>query len=134
MYVETDFLLALAKTDDWLREQAIAALEEYDTLHTSLASYAELLVFAYDRAAGTYTIDVPRAVADLVTQVPITPDEHEEAVLTAAVLADEHGLTPFDAIHAGIAVATGEPILSSEQAYGELELERVPLEPSNTCN
>jgi predicted nucleic acid-binding protein len=131
MYVETDFLLALAKSDDWLREQAIAALEQYDDVHMSLASYAELLVFAYDREAGTYVIDVPRAVVDLVTQVPITPETHEEAVLTAAVLADEHGLTPFDAIHAGIAITTDEPILSSEQEYEEIELDRVPLEPSN---
>jgi hypothetical protein len=30
MYVETDCLLALAKSDDWRREQAIAALEQYD--------------------------------------------------------------------------------------------------------
>jgi predicted nucleic acid-binding protein len=52
-------------------------------------------------------------------------------VLTAAVLADEHGLTPFDAIHAGIAITTDGPILSSEQEYEELELNRVPLEPSN---
>lgn len=134
MHVETDFVLALANTDDWLREHAIAALKEYDTLHTSLASDAELLVFASDRGAGRYPIDVPRAVADLLTQVPITPDEHEAAVVTAAVFADEHGLTPFDAIHAGFAVATGESILSSEHASAELAIERVPLAPPNTCN
>ena len=34
MYVETDFLLALAKSDDWLREQAIAALEQYDDVNS----------------------------------------------------------------------------------------------------
>lgn len=129
VYVETDFLLALAKADDWLQPSARAALDEHDDLHTSLSSYTEFFLYAYDEADSTYTIDLQRAVTDLVECVPVRPEVHERAVLTAAVLAEEHGLTPFDAVHAGVAVATGERILSSERDYDELDVERVPLEP-----
>lgn len=130
MYVETDFLLALAKSDDWLQDAAREALEERDDIHTSISSYSEFLLYAYEEGEG-YAIDVPQAVTALVEQVPVRPEEHEQAVLTAAVLADEHGLTPFDAIHAGTAIGTDEPVLSSERAYADLALEHVALGPDD---
>ena len=128
MYVENDFLMALVKQKDWLQEPAHHALEEYDDIHTSIVAYTELLVLAYDRDTGKYRIDVGRALADLVEQVPVRPEVHEQAVLTAAVLADDHGFTPFDAIHGGIAVATDRPILTSERDYDDIGVDRVPLE------
>ena len=131
MYVENDFLFALVKPEDWLQDQALEALDERDDIHTSIVGYTELFVLAYDRHAGDYTIDIARAVGDLVQKVPVRPEEHEQAVLTAAVLADEHGFTPFDAIHAGIAITTEESVLSSEQDYDTVDIDRVPLEPED---
>jgi len=128
VYVENDFLMALVKQEDWLQEPAHRALEEYDDIHTSIAAYTEFLVLAYDQDTGEYQIDVGRALADLVEQVPVRPEVHEQAVLTAAVLADDHGFTPFDAIHGGIAVATDQPILTSERDYDDIGVDRVPLE------
>ena len=128
MYVENDFLMALVKQEDWLQDPAHRALEEYDNIHTSIVAYTELLVLAYDRDAGQYRIDVGRALADLVEQVPVRPETHEQAVLTAAVLADDYGFTPFDAIHGGIAIATDQPILASERDYDTVDIERIPLE------
>lgn len=129
MYVETDFLLALAKPDDWLQDSARKALEEHDDIHTSINAYTELLLYTYDSEAGEYTIDVERALTNLVERVPVQPAVHEEAVLVAAVLASEDDFTPFDAIHAGITIATGESILSSEQDYDKIDVDRLPLEP-----
>lgn len=129
MYVETDFLLALAKSDDWLQPAARTALEEHEDVHTSLASYTEFFLYVYDENESTYPIDLERAVTDLVDCVPIRPEAHEQAVLAASVLAQEHGLTPFDAIHAGVAVATDGQVLSSERDYDEIDVDRVPLEP-----
>ena len=130
MYVETDFLTALVKDDDWLREAAVRALEEYDDIHTSILSYAELLVLFYDRADSTYQIDAPKAISNLLELVPIVPEHHEEAVLAAATFLEEYQLTPFDALHAGL-VATGEGcVLSTEQDYDTVGLERTPLEPN----
>lgn len=130
MYVEPDFLAALVKDDDWLREAAIDALDEHDDIHTSILSYAELLVLFYDREANDYEIDAPRAITNLLELVPIVPERHEKAVLAAAAFIDEHGMTPFDALHAGIVATGDERVLSTEQDYDAVGLDRTPLEPN----
>jgi predicted nucleic acid-binding protein len=130
VYVETDFLAALVKDDDWLREAAIEALDEHDDIHTSILSYAELLVLFYDREASSYEIDAPRAITNLLELVPIVPERHEKAVLAAAAFIDEHGMTPFDALHAGIVVTGDERVLSTEQDYDAVGLDRTALEPN----
>jgi predicted nucleic acid-binding protein len=127
MYVETDFLFALAKPDDWLRAEALAALEETD-VHTSLLAYAEFLVRAYDPDAG-FAFDVPQVVANLLEVVPVRPAADEDVILTAVTYLDEHDLTPFDALHAGFAAVQDEPILGSDTAFDQLDIDRVPLEP-----
>jgi predicted nucleic acid-binding protein len=131
VYVETDFLTALVKEEDWLREPALRTLEERDDIHTSILAYAEVLVLFYNREAAEYEIDVPRAIANLLELVAIAPEEHEDAVLAAAAFLEEYHLTPFDALHAGV-VATGEgTVLSSEKDYDTVGLERTPLEPDS---
>lgn len=84
MYVEADFLTALAKEEDWPRGPALAAL-----------------------------------------------DDHEDAVLAAAAFIEEHGLTPFDALHAGVAATADERVLSSETDYDTVGVDRLPLEPDS---
>lgn len=129
MYVETDFLTALVKDEDWLRDSAIGALEERDDIHTSILAYAEVLVLFYDRKESAYEIDAPRAISNLLELVPIRPAEHEDAVLAAAAFLDEYDMTPFDALHAGV-IATGEgQVLSSEKDYDTVGVDRTPLEP-----
>lgn len=129
MYVETDFLLAICKDDDWLGAAARDALETHDDLHSSIVAYAEVLVVLYDRDDGGYDVDVARAMANLLELVPIEPAAHEAAVLAAAAFIDEETLTPFDALHAGLAATRDEPVLTSEGEYEAVGLERVPLEP-----
>ena len=128
MYVETDFLTALIKADDWLREPALQALEEREDIHTSILAYAEVLVLFYDRERADFEIDAPRAITNLLELVPIRPEKHEEAVLAAATYIDEFDMTPFDALHAGMAVVHGGDVLSSEQDYDKAGLARLALE------
>lgn len=128
MYVETDFLMAVTKDDDWLRESALAALDERDDIHTSVLAFAEVMVLLYDRDVGEYEIDVPRAIANLLELVPVVPEEHETAVLAAAAFVEEHDLTPFDALHAGVVATSDGRVLSTEQDYDAVGLDRVPLE------
>lgn len=128
MYVETDFLTALVKEDDWLREAAVRALDEHDDIHTSILSYAEVLVLFYNRDTAEYEIDVPRAITNLLELVPIVPAAHEEAVLGAAAFIDEDDRTPFDALHAGVVAVRDERVLSTEQDYDTVSLERIPLD------
>lgn len=128
MYVETDFLTTLVKADDWLRDPALQALEEREDIHTSILAYAEVLVLFYDRERADFEIDAPRAITNLLELVPIRPEKHEEAVLAAATYLDEFDVTPFDALHAGMAVVHGGGVLASERDYDEAGLERLPLE------
>lgn len=127
MYVESDFLVALVKRDDWLRDAAIEAIEERDDLHTSILAYAEVLVLFYSREESAYEIDAPRAITNLLELVPIVPDEHEEAVLAAAAFLDEYDMTPFDALHAGLVTVSGGRVLSTERDYDAIGIDRVPL-------
>ncbi|KTG11037.1 twitching motility protein PilT [Haloprofundus marisrubri] len=128
MYVETDFLTALVKEEDWLRESALRALEDRDDIHTSILAYAEILVLFYDREQAAYEIDAPRAISNLLELVPIQPSKHEDAVLAAAAFLDEYQMTPFDALHAGIATTRDGTVLSSEKDYDTIGLDRLPLE------
>jgi predicted nucleic acid-binding protein len=128
VYVETDFLTALLKDEDWLRESAIRALEDRDDIYTSILAYAEVLVLFYDREQSEYEIDAPRAIANLLEVVPIQPAEHEEAVLAAATFLEEYQMTPFDALHAGMAATGDGTVLSSEKDYDIVGLDRHPLE------
>jgi predicted nucleic acid-binding protein len=127
MYVETDFLTALVKDDDWLQDAAVHALNEHDDVHTSILAYAEVLVLFYDRETAEYDIDAPRAITNLLELVPVRPEEHEDAVLAAAAFLDEYDLTPFDALHAGLATTGDERVLSTEQDYDAVGLDRIPL-------
>lgn len=126
--METDFLIALLKDDDWLREAAVDAFAEHEDVRTSILSYAELLVLFYDREREGYEIEVPRAIANLLDAVPIVPQVHEQAVLTAATFLEEHQLTPFDALHAGLVAVGDRTVLSKETDYDTLGLDRLPLE------
>lgn len=124
MYVETDFLLALAKESDWLQDEARAALEEHDQLETSILAYAELLYLVED-----YDIDRVRAVSNLLDLVPVRPRSHEQAILKAVQYQDQYQMTNFDSLHAGMVETWNAPVLSSEQDYDGLDIERIPLEP-----
>lgn len=112
MYVETDFLLALIKDDDWLAEAAESVYREHaDELWTSQFTLIELLLVAYREELNT--IRVVANAAELV-EVRGAP----ETVVAAATHVEEDGLTPFDALH--LVEADGEQIVSSDSTYDEV--------------
>ena len=123
-YVETDFLLALAKDSDWLQQSAEDALEEHD-VETSPFSYLELLL-----AKERYEFDYVPLVANLLELVPVRDEEERQIVLKATNYYDE-GMTAFDAFHAATAETRGTDVLSSEKDYEDIEVDRVALEPTD---
>ena len=125
VYVETDFLLALAKDTDWLQESAEAALDEHK-VETSALSYLELVL-----ARERYEFDYVPLVANLLELVPVR-DEEEKQVVLKAVNYYEEGMTPFDAFHAATAETRRLDVLSSEKDYETIEVSRVPLEPTDS--
>ncbi|MDY6776411.1 MAG: PIN domain-containing protein [Halobacteria archaeon] len=124
VYVETDFLIALVKDDDWLQERAEEALEEREVV-TSPFSYLELLII---RERHEY--DYVRLFSNLLEVVPAGSDDENQAVLKAIDYYEE-GMTPFDAFHAAIAENRGLSLLSSDKAYDDVDPERLPLEPDD---
>jgi len=123
-FVETDFLLAIAKADDWLQDRAEDVLADQDVV-TSPFSYLEILL-VFDREEYDYV----RLFANLLDIVPVDSDEERQIVLKAVSYYDD-GMTPFDAFHAATAETRALPIISSDKAYQEVDPERIPLEPDS---
>ena len=109
MYAETDFLLALVKDEDWLGEAAETVYREHrDTLWTSQFTLIELLLVAYreDR-------DTERVVTNAAKLVDVRGDV--DTVVAAATYVEDHGFTPFDAIH--LVESDGDTVVSSDGVY-----------------
>lgn len=123
VYVETDFLLALAKDSDWLQGSAENALTEYK-VETSAFSYLELVL-----ARERYEFDYVPLIANLLELVPVRDEEEKQVVLKAVNYYDE-GMTPFDAFHAATTETRGMDVLSSEKDYEDIEVSRIGLEPT----
>jgi len=109
MYAETDLFLALITDEDWLGEPAETVYREHeDELWTSQFTLIELLMVAYreDR-------DTERVVTHAAKLVEIRGDV--DTVVAAATYVDDHGFTPFDALH--LVESGGDTIVSSDGAY-----------------
>lgn len=109
MYAETDFLLALVEGTDWLGEAAENVYRDHhDDLRTSSFTLIELLLVAYRE-----DLDTERVIANATDLVDVSGDG--EAVVTAATYVEDHGFTPFDALH--LVESDGDTIVSSDDAY-----------------
>jgi len=124
MYAETDFFLALVKDDDWLGEAAETVYRDRkDELWTSQFTLIELLLVAYRDGR-----DAERVVTNAATLVEVRGDV--ETVVSAATYVEDHGFTPFDALH--LVESDGETIVSSDDTYEDvaprLDLKSIPEE------
>jgi predicted nucleic acid-binding protein len=121
MYVESDFLLALARSDEWLAGAAEDAFERHrDDLWTSHYTLVELLVVAYREGH-----DAESVVVNAKNLVEVRGDA--ETVLAAASYVEEEGLTPFDALH--VASSGADPVVSSDTVYDDVP-DDLPFDPS----
>ncbi|WP_254523940.1 type II toxin-antitoxin system VapC family toxin [Natrinema caseinilyticum] len=112
MYAETDFLLALIKDDDWLGEAAESVYREHrDELWTSQFTLIELLMVAYREER-----DTERVVSNAANLVEVRGDV--ETVVTAATYVEDHGFTPFDALH--LVESNGDTVVSSDDTYADV--------------
>ena len=109
MYAETDFLLALIKDDDWLGEAAESVYREHrGELWTSQFTLIELLMVAYREERDTECV-----VSNAASLVEVRGDV--ETVVTAATYVEDHGFTPFDALH--LVESNGDTVVSSDDTY-----------------
>jgi predicted nucleic acid-binding protein len=121
-YVETDFLLALAKDSDWLKDRAENLLEEHDVVTSSYA-YLEVLLIR-----ERHEFDYIKLFSNMLDIVPVETEEEKQIVLKAVNYFEE-GMTAFDSFHAATAETRGHPILGSDKVYEDVDAERLPLEP-----
>lgn len=109
MYAETDFLLALIKDEDWLGAAAENVYRTHrDELWTSQFTLIELLLVAYRENLNT-----ERVVANAANLVEVRGDV--DTVVAAATYVEDHGFTPFDALH--LVESDGDTIASSDESY-----------------
>src|SRR6056297_758393 len=109
MYAETDFLLALITAEDWLGEAAETVYRDHaDELWTSQFTLIELLMVAYreDR-------DTERVVTNAAQLVEVRGDV--DTVVAAATYVEDHGFTPFDALH--LVESDGDTLVYSDGTY-----------------
>jgi bifunctional ADP-heptose synthase (sugar kinase/adenylyltransferase) len=109
MYAETDFLLALIKDEDWLGTAAESVYRDHrEDLWMSQFTLIELLLVAYreDR-------DTERVVTNAATLVDVRGDV--DTVVAAATYVEDHGFTPFDALH--LVESDGDTVVSSDDTY-----------------
>ncbi len=121
-YADTDFFLALAKKEDWLKEPAQSLLTEHrGHIWTSLVTFVEI---AYN--AEEYEIDLERTALNIleIADVDVNPSRIFQAYAYI-----EDGLNVMDAFHA--AAAGQEPIISSDHAYGQAGIETILLQPND---
>lgn len=119
MYADTDFLIALIKDEDWLKQAAEEVYRENrGDIWTSRYGILELLVVSYRE--GWSCTEVLANIEELID----IRDEPEELFRAAAVI-ENRDMTPLDAVH--LVISGDDPIISSDQAYDDRS-ERLKLE------
>ena len=109
MYVETDFLLALLKDEDQLKESAKEVYENNkDNLWTRDYTLIELMLVSYREDRNV--------LKTLVGACKLIEIKGDEALMKkAASYVTENDFTPLDAVH--LASSGEDKILSSEEEY-----------------
>src|SRR3989344_2296881 len=107
MFADTDFILALVKDSDWLKERAIRILKENNgKITTSMSVAIELALIC-----KKLKIDTIELFSNTFELVKIEADAHE-ICMRAALYIEKYELNVFDAFHA--AYCNNDKIISSD--------------------
>jgi len=122
VYADTDFLLALLKPDDWLKESAKKIFERYKEIWTSETAILEVLFYIKNNK-----LDAIKYAASLVKLVKIK-NVDRKLIIQAAYYMKHEGLNPADSIHASYAKLEDVSIISSDDVYDKLGISRIKLQ------
>ena len=122
VYADTDFIVALTKESDWLKDPAEALLAKYrGEIWISPATLIELMLLSV-----RMNLDPVQAVRDALQVGKLLEGNPDTFVLAAThVKAKRAGV--FDALHAAYC-GPEHSILSSDRVFDRLGLKRIPLE------
>jgi predicted nucleic acid-binding protein len=120
LYVDTDFVVALLKRTDWLKERARRLLQKHrGELWTSGYTIVELFLIAEE-----FGLDPQQLVIDVFELVEVRNAELNMFLIAAGYIKEGAGV--FDSLHA--AFCGKDKIISSDKVFDRLGLERVKLE------
>ena len=119
MYLDTDIILAIVKPSDWLKDAVEKKLKVLSDLKTSVFTLVEAEIVLNREASRELAL----SVLDKVKEQNIRPLALTEEMLTKSVelLRKYPKLNIFDSIHIACAICEGEPILSTDSLFDEIE-------------
>lgn len=119
-YVDTDFLLAMLKPSDWLKDDAARLLKKHrGDLWCSPASIAEVLLVCKE-----FRLDSREVIISLYELVHVEALPRETA-LAAAHFIETMNVRVFDALHG--ACAMSDEIISSDSVFDKMGVKRIKL-------
>src|SRR3989338_2005777 len=124
MYAETDFILALVKESDWLKNNAESIYEKYnDEIWGSQILLQELMLYSYKNKLDTVTIIEETVNLIKIKNISI----NYEYIIASSHIMSNYKASPFDSMHAVLARQDGV-IISSDSVYDKIGLKRIKLE------
>ena len=121
MFADTDFILALVKDIDWLKENALKILKQNKgRVKTSISVMIEVALIC--KKFRLNTMNTFAHVFEIIN----VDEETYSVCMRAALYIDKYNLNVFDAFHA--ASCKDEKIISSDSVYESVGIERVRLE------
>ena len=124
VYADLDFILALSKEEDWLKQRAEQIYNKHRVeIWTSQLAIEESLL--YSKKLNMNALDLISEIYDLIEVKNIVMNIQVYA--EAAFIMNKYNATVFDSMHA-IAAKNDGTIISSDSIYDKIGLKRIKLE------
>lgn len=121
MFADTDFILAIVKDTDWLKENSLKILRENKgRIKTSISVMIEVALIC-----KKFKLNTMNTFAHIFEIINVD-EETYSVCMKAALYIEKYNLNVFDAFHA--ASCKDEKIISSDDVYETLGIERIKLE------
>lgn len=121
MFADTDFILALIKDTDWLKENALNILNMHkDKIKTSITVMIEVALIC-----KRLKMDTLKVFTNIFELIKVN-EETYTICLRASLYIEKYGMNVFDSFHA--AFCDDDKIISSDSVYEKLGIERIKLE------
>jgi predicted nucleic acid-binding protein len=118
-YADTDFFVALSKSDDRLNKSAVLVYEKYKgRIYTSLTTLIELALIA-----KRLNKDAEGLVGGVLGIAKVENVDNTK-ILLAAYLIKNKKIGVFDAFHAAFC---NDEIISSDRVYDTVGIDRIPI-------
>ena len=121
MFADTDFILALVKDTDWLKENAVKILNDNKgKIKTSISVMIEVALIC-----KKFKLNAMNAFAHIFEIIAVD-EENYSVCMKASLYIEKYNLNVFDAFHA--AFCGDDKIISSDDVYENVGIERIKLE------